>query len=139
MTSATIYYNANYKSHLYSYNWTGNLTQNEGVNVNLPEIPDSLGQQIFIAYTKNPNGQADADTSNDFRTRSYYANFIPPPSIKGDHFRIYNAESPNATNFNYHKIVLWFDTLSVKDINHYEVVNILGETALFSQAPDKNF
>ncbi len=135
LTSATIYYKLNYKSALHHFDWTGNLASHAEMPVSLPQLGDSLGYQLFVAYTKNPNGGQDADTTNDFRTRSYYVNYPPPPKIKDDHFYIYNPESPNAINLNLHKIVLRFDTLSMKDIKQFEVTNILGQRVLYLSIP----
>ncbi|MEI7801750.1 MAG: M43 family zinc metalloprotease [Bacteroidota bacterium] len=75
--SANIFYEKNWKSTLHSFNWSGSLASNASVDVTLPAIADSNWYNIFCAWTKNPNGNQDADTTNDFKTKSYYAELIP--------------------------------------------------------------
>ncbi len=48
-----------------TFNWTGNLAQNAMVNVSLPAFMPPASVYTFNAFTTNPNGVADQDTSND--------------------------------------------------------------------------
>lgn len=64
LTSVTIYFQLNAGT-VQSFSWTGNLLTGQTVNVTLPMISFSTGNHIFKAYTQNPNGQTDQNTSND--------------------------------------------------------------------------
>ncbi len=81
ITSADIYFKKNWGSHLNTYHWTGTLQTDGEVNVTLPKIVDSAWHNLFCAWTKNPNGNQDADTTNDFKTRSYIVSLkLPDPT-----------------------------------------------------------
>ncbi len=83
VTTATIYYEKNWKSTMHSFNWSGSLAADGGeANITLPAIADSNWYNIFCAWTKNPNGVQDADTTNDFKTKSYYADPIPSEIVE---------------------------------------------------------
>ncbi len=122
ITSSTIHYTDNYGNQFHTYQWSGSLLSNESVQVALPSISDSLGYRIFAAYTTEPNGQQDADTTNDFKTRSYYVHYNTNP-ITDNHFTAYFPREGD-----YSVIRLRFDTLSVKDISQFYISNILGQT-----------
>ena len=79
ITSADIIYTKNWRSSPHTYSWTGDLGPNESTDITLPEIADSSWYNLFCAWTKNPNGFQDADTTNDFKTRSYIVSFEYPP------------------------------------------------------------
>lgn len=73
ITSCEINYEKNWKSNLNSYSWNGSLSAGASIDVILPAIADSNWYNIFCAWTKNPNNNQDADTTNDFKTHSYYS------------------------------------------------------------------
>lgn len=73
ITSCEINYEKNWKSNLNVFNWSGSLAPDASLDVTLPAIADSNWYNIFCAWTKNPNGNQDADTTNDFKTHSYYS------------------------------------------------------------------
>jgi hypothetical protein len=64
LTSVTINYQVDGGT-INTYNWTGNLTTNATTNVTLNNISFGAGAHTFNAYTSNPNGTADQNTSND--------------------------------------------------------------------------
>lgn len=64
LTSVTINYQVDGGT-INTYNWTGNLTTNTTTNVTLNNISFGAGAHTFNAYTSNPNGTADQNTSND--------------------------------------------------------------------------
>lgn len=73
ITACEIKYEKNWKSSLNSFSWNGSLAPNASIDITLPAIADSNWYNIFSAWTKNPNGTQDADTTNDFKTHSYYS------------------------------------------------------------------
>jgi hypothetical protein len=64
LTSATINYQITGGTPQ-TFNWTGNLASGQTTNVTLPSVTASSGLNTFTAYTTQPNGTADDDTSND--------------------------------------------------------------------------
>ncbi len=78
ITTADIFYTKNWGSEIHVFNWTGSLPSNENIDITLPEIADSSWYNLFCAWTKHPNGFQDADTTNDFKTRSYIVSFTYP-------------------------------------------------------------
>ncbi len=79
ITSADIVYTKNWRSSENIYSWSGDLGPNESIDITLPEIADSSWYNLFCAWTKNPNGNFDEDTTNDFKTRSYIVSLQYPP------------------------------------------------------------
>ncbi len=63
LTSADINYQTT--GGVQTFSWTGNLTTGQVESVTLPSIASSGGIVSLLAYTSNPNGQADDDTTND--------------------------------------------------------------------------
>ncbi|MEI7802090.1 MAG: T9SS type A sorting domain-containing protein, partial [Bacteroidota bacterium] len=117
VTSADIYYEKNWKSHLNTFHWTGTLQTDGEVNVTLPRIIDSTWYNLFCAWTKNPNGNQDEDTTNDFKTRSYIVSLSFP-----DPTNVLN-EYPNPTNG-----VITLDFGEIIDLKGtVTVFNVLGQ------------
>lgn len=112
ITATDIYYTKNWKSNVHVFNWTGSLAPNENIDVTLPEIADSSWYNVFCAWTKNPNDNQDADTTNDFKTRSYIVSFTYPPI---DDLVIY----PNPTG-------------SLVVIDFREVIELKGTVAIYN-------
>jgi hypothetical protein len=54
-----------------SFIWTGNLAPDATATVNLPAVTYGPGQRTFSARTQAPNGNTDANTSNDLSTKSF--------------------------------------------------------------------
>lgn len=50
---------------LQTFSWTGNLSTGQTENVTLPAVNVSPGQVTITAFTSNPNGLSDDNTSND--------------------------------------------------------------------------
>lgn len=63
LTSATINYQTT--GGVQTFSWTGNLTTGQAESVILPAIAVTVGLVTFTAYTSDPNGQTDDDSSND--------------------------------------------------------------------------
>jgi len=63
LTSATINYQTT--GGVLTFAWTGNLATGQAESVTLPAITAASGLVNFDAFTSNPNGQPDDDTSND--------------------------------------------------------------------------
>lgn len=126
ITSATIRYTDNYGNKYSNYQWTGSLASGETVDISLPAIADTMGYRLFTAYTTNPNGQQDADTTNDFKTRSYYVFYNTNPITNN------NVKSYFPNPGDYTTLRMDFDTLSIKDINQFYLSNILGQTSSIS-------
>lgn len=117
ITSAEIFYAKNWKSHLNTFHWTGSLAPNESVDITLPKIIDSSWYNLFCAWTKNPNGNQDEDTTNDFKTRSYIVSLQFPPIT--DAVKIY----PNPTGS-----LIILDFGEIVDLNgKVSVYNVLGQ------------
>ena len=64
LTNVTINYQLS-SGTLQSYNWNGSLASGQNTNVVLPNIALTSGNQNFIAYTSNPNGNTDQNLLND--------------------------------------------------------------------------
>jgi PKD repeat protein len=63
-----------------SYNWTGNLATGQTVNVTLPAVSATQGQNTLMVNTSNPNSQADDNTTND--QQSYvFSGYITAQSL----------------------------------------------------------
>ena len=54
-----------------TYNWSGSLATNASQNIVLPTQTLSTGSHTFTAFTSNPNGSADLNTSNDSAISSF--------------------------------------------------------------------
>jgi hypothetical protein len=70
LTTCTIKYRVDVST-LQTYNWTGSLGTGLTTTVTLSSMTTTSGAHTFTAYTQNPNGLTDANTSND----SYTSNF----------------------------------------------------------------
>lgn len=64
LTSVTINYNVD-GTGSNTMPWTGSLSSGTSVTVDLPAIAPSSGAHSYYAWTSNPNGQSDQNTSND--------------------------------------------------------------------------
>lgn len=64
LTSVTVNYNLNGVG-TNSQTWTGNLASGASTTVTINAITPSAGAQTLYAWTTNPNGQSDQNTSND--------------------------------------------------------------------------
>lgn len=64
LTSVTINYQVDGGT-VNTFPWTGSLATGATANVNLNSISFGAGAHTFNAYTSNPNGTADQNTSND--------------------------------------------------------------------------
>ncbi|MCS7073308.1 MAG: M43 family zinc metalloprotease [Bacteroidia bacterium] len=72
LTSCTIQYridNGNFQS----FTWTGSLASQQTISVNLPQQLTTGGAHTFTAKTSSPNGQADANASNDQTSKTFTA------------------------------------------------------------------
>ncbi|MFM7813708.1 MAG: M43 family zinc metalloprotease, partial [Flavobacteriales bacterium] len=56
---------------LTTFNWTGSLASGTSTTVNLASITPNSGDHTFYAWTFNPNGVADQNTSNDQSTGTF--------------------------------------------------------------------
>ncbi len=70
LTSVNILYNIN-GSINQVFSWTGSLNPASATIINLPSINVSSGSNILNVITSSPNGQADADVSNDSKNVSF--------------------------------------------------------------------
>lgn len=66
LTSATINFETG--GPVSTYSWTGNLAQGQSETVTLPAISSAPGSVTYTAYTTNPNGNLDDNSSNDEST-----------------------------------------------------------------------
>jgi len=57
-----------------TYLWTGSLATLASVDVSLPSFVLTAGAHTFTAYTSNPNGGSDQNTTNDSYTKNYEVN-----------------------------------------------------------------
>ncbi len=64
LTACTIHSSLN-NSQFFEFAWSGNLQPGASVNVTLPTINASSGENTLIAWTANPNGQPDENSAND--------------------------------------------------------------------------
>lgn len=64
LTAATIQYNVDGEG-LSTFNWTGNLASGTSTQVTLPLITVAMGAHTFYAWSSNPNGQTDQNSSNN--------------------------------------------------------------------------
>jgi hypothetical protein len=67
------------------YNWSGNLNSLDSININLPPISTAPGVHAFTALTTLPNGNPDAQPSNDQRNIGFnvLGSGIPLPYYEG--------------------------------------------------------
>ncbi len=70
MTSVTISYELD-NGAIQNYAWTGTLTQNQTTSVTLPQIAYGVGPHTLLAFTSNPNGQADEVPGNNQASKSF--------------------------------------------------------------------
>ncbi len=70
LTSVTINYNLN-GSGSNTQTWTGSLASGSSTTVTLNSITPAGGGQTLYAWTSNPNGQSDQNTSNDQSTGAF--------------------------------------------------------------------
>ena len=70
LTSVTINYNID-GSGAATYSWTGNMASGSSATVTLPTVIASLGDHTFYAYTSNPNGLSDENSSNNQGTSTF--------------------------------------------------------------------
>ena len=118
ISSAEIVYEKNWKNEQHTYNWSGSLTPGSYEDVTLPAIKDSLWYNIFCAWTKNPNGTVDEDTTNDFRTRSYIGE--PSKEITPETVLVY--PNPSGTIFT-------IEFSNLESVNGtLRVFNVLGQS-----------
>ena len=54
-----------------NFNWTGNLAPDAITTVTLPSVTYGVGQRTIAARTQSPNGNSDANASNDMSTKSF--------------------------------------------------------------------
>ncbi|MEN9640765.1 MAG: hypothetical protein RLZZ262_2634 [Bacteroidota bacterium] len=64
ITTVAILYNVDGGANS-TFNWTGNLASGASTTVTLGSINPSSGDHTLYAWTNNPNGQSDQNTSND--------------------------------------------------------------------------
>lgn len=100
LTSVIINYNTGGTNQ--TFNWSGNLTTGQTAVVNLPAIAASTGVVTLTAFTTQPNGVADQNTSNDQSQRSFnvYATGLDLPfteSFESNSFatNLWQLENPD--------------------------------------------
>ena len=82
LTSADIYYHVNDEEVL-TFEWTGNLEFMETEEVALPELGfEILDQNIFYAYSADPNGIPDEYPRNDTMALAFDRSEITPLTVK---------------------------------------------------------
>ncbi|MFM1876265.1 MAG: hypothetical protein RL266_2002, partial [Bacteroidota bacterium] len=64
LTTVNIYYNVDGNG-TQLYQWSGSLSTNQSISVNLPSMNVSAGNHTFNAYTTLPNGQTDENATNN--------------------------------------------------------------------------
>jgi subtilisin family serine protease len=64
ITSAQIHYQLNGGT-VQNYSWTGNLSSGNNDTILLPQISPQVGQNTLYVYSSMPNGNTDANPSND--------------------------------------------------------------------------
>ncbi len=74
--------------------WRGDLPAGQSIDVTLPQIRLINLLNVFIAYTKNPNGRRDMDTANDFSSSRSVMVAGVPTEVINQSFLAY----PNPTN-----------------------------------------
>ena len=123
ITSTDIYFVKNWKSHLHSFHWTGSLDPNEEENVTLPKMADSSWYNLFCAWTKNPNGNADADSTNDFKTRSYIVSInLPDPT---DIVKVFPNPTGSVVTIDFGEIIDLEGTVTVYNVlGQFEKINL---------------
>jgi photosystem II stability/assembly factor-like uncharacterized protein len=70
LTSLTLSYHLDGGSNS-TYPWSGSLANNAYVNITLPAMNIPAGNHTFTAFTSNPNGLTDGNTTNDSKTISF--------------------------------------------------------------------
>lgn len=76
LTSVTIRYTLNDGSNI-DHNWIGNLASFAKDTVELTEFPLSIGNNIMNVTVLNPNNQADGNTDNDSKIKSFSVQVLP--------------------------------------------------------------
>ncbi|HYG51533.1 MAG TPA: choice-of-anchor J domain-containing protein, partial [Flavobacteriales bacterium] len=64
-----------------TFAWTGSLSSGASVVVTLPSFTTGAAAHTWTAYTTNPNGSADGNTSNDSTTNSFTVTTAPSGSV----------------------------------------------------------
>src|SRR6185436_19056188 len=99
------------------------IAQDESIDVTLPRIIDSSWYNLFCAWTKNPNGNQDEDTTNDFKTRSYIVSLTYPPI--SDSVKIYPNPTGSLITIDFGEIIELKGTVSIYNlIGQMEQVNL---------------
>jgi hypothetical protein len=70
LTSVTINYNVDGGTNQ-TFSWTGSLASGQTINVTLPTQTSTNGSHTFTAFTSNPNGGTDENTSNNSSSSSF--------------------------------------------------------------------
>ncbi len=70
LTNVTIRYQLDAGA-IQTYNWTGNLSTGQFVNVPLPTITPTAGSHSFRAFTESPNSSIDENLNNDEKQTSF--------------------------------------------------------------------
>ena len=70
LTSLNIHYNVDSGTEEI-YNWTGSISTGLSETVMLPPVSSSTGNHDFTAYSSNPNGVNDENSSNDLSTTNF--------------------------------------------------------------------
>jgi hypothetical protein len=68
-----------------TFNWTGNLNSGQTATVNLPAINVPHGTNTLTISSALPNGQADLNSGNNQRSRTFFTalNYTEPPLTQG--------------------------------------------------------
>ncbi|QYJ68580.1 T9SS type A sorting domain-containing protein [Flavobacterium litorale] len=82
LTSVQINYQLNNGTPM-AYNWTGSLTTGQSVNVTLPEMTGTTGENTFTANVNNPNGGAmpDENADNNNVSETFNINVYPADTV----------------------------------------------------------
>ncbi|GAB4147389.1 MAG: hypothetical protein Fur0041_21410 [Bacteroidia bacterium] len=64
LTSVTVNYKID-NNPVQTFSWTGSLTSGNTTNVTLASMNTTIGTHTFTAYTSNPNGNSDGQSTND--------------------------------------------------------------------------
>lgn len=85
-----------------TFNWSGNLSSNATINITLPAMTASPGNNTFTAASNSPNGSVDQNTANDSKSVSFQAISGGPLPItqgfQGGTFPPTNYQISNADN-----------------------------------------
>lgn len=127
LTSATVSYTINGGTPV-TTNWTGNLAQYASDNVTFDEITLETGNYTFEFTVSQPNGEPDADPTNNSKTRNVL--------VSSGNVTIVSVAEPNGEYCGYPQSQ---PTIMVKNNSNFTVTTIVASYTCGELSGEKTF